>query len=56
MAVLVGKLGLQVAAKAVDLEIVRKRDALPAQRAQFLATLGDQLVFVDRGVGGFSHG
>ena len=44
--VLISELGLQIAAKAVDLEVVRKRDALPAQRGQFLATLGDQLVFV----------
>ena len=42
----VGVFALQIAGECVGLEVVRERDALRAQRAQFLAALGDELVFV----------
>ncbi len=53
----VGEFGLQVAGERVDLEVVRERHALLAQRLQFLATLGDEFVFVVvDGLGGSDGG
>jgi hypothetical protein len=54
----IGVFALQIARECVGAEIVRKRDALAAQRAQFFAALGDEAVFVLRsfrgaaGIGG----
>src|SRR6185312_13217817 len=39
---------LQVAGAGVGAKVVRKRNALSAQRAQFFAAFGDELVFVQR--------
>ena len=49
---------LQVAGVVAAAEIVRERDALPAQRGQFAAALGDEAVFVGGGLGlcGGGHG
>ena len=41
----------QVGRAILGLEVVRERDASSADRGQFLASLGDQLVFVERGGG-----
>ena len=43
----VGEFGLQVAGMVLAAEVVRERDALPAQRGEFRAALGDQVVLVD---------
>ena len=47
----VGVLGLQVAGVVGTTEVVGEGDALPAQRGQFAAALGDEAVVVGGGLG-----